>query len=1113
MLNFIIGRKGSGKTTFAHKLLGSFAKKGEKAVLLVPKQFTFESDKGVLDLLGPRLASEVDVLSFTRLADVVMKSCRGIGKPILKDTASAVMMSLALDGLEEKLSFFSRHKNSIAFVKKMLAQIALFKKEAVTAKELYSAAEKLPGGLLKKKTFETALIFDTYDAVLNESFFDDLDLLSAVCEILAESDFFDGKIVAVDGFKTFSGREMKILELVMKKAKDVYVTLCTDDIFSKNPLSPFACVNSTAKRLIKSANKSGVEVGETIKLTDEKNGFKAYFSPELAFLEKNLFGVFAPEYKGECPAVTIVNAPSVREECAFVALTVHRLLRTGVYRCRDIAVVYRSGEMYPKEIRYSLGKYGVPIFEDKRSSVQNEPLCVLVRSLFEIIANGVGFETVLKYSKTGLSPLSWDEISEIENYALMWNLDSSSFCGEWKENPDGFGVELTEERKQTLLLLNETKNKLLKPLIALREKTKEKNAREILSAVFEFLVDEGVNERLKEYAVSLENSGETELALEQEQVWNIITEIFDDLAAVLGERTVKPKKLLEFFSVALETQSLGKLPDGYDEVYICDAGRIQTKTAKAVFLVGANEGVFPLPAQSEGIFSDSESEKLRSFIPDFSKSPVDCSAEERFMVYGSLCGARERLFVSYSLTDRTGKKLSESEIVTSLKKLFPSVREISYPFKNELDMLESEEAAFEYTAENWHSDTETVKTLKKYFSKNEKYFGKLKAIERANDKRDFAFENAENAKNLFGKRLALSASQLESYGSCPFQYFCRYGMKAKERKTASLDAANIGTVVHDVLEKLLSNHRGEKIRLLDEKTAEEEIKRYLKEYMEKFMGSSEEKTSRFMYLYGRLFKTLCVIAKRLLSEFGESDFEPVDFELPISEKEGVRPLRISLNEGYVELHGIVDRVDVMKREEKTYLRVVDYKTGQKEFSLSDVFSGLGMQMVLYLISIWKNGTARYGEVIPSGVLYLPARSEPFSASRGEDEKKIAEKELSGGKMNGMILDDGEVLKGMDNSLSGRFIPVKVSKSGAMSGNFISLLQLEELSKRLEKIMRDMGENLHEGKIPARPAYGKGHAQTCEWCAFSSVCQRESGGKIRYIEKLSHEECLERLDNK
>ena len=1114
MLNFIIGRAGCGKTTFAHSLLGRLAEKGESTVLIVPKQFTFESDRGVLDTLGPLLGAKVDVLSFTRLADVVFKAVGGITKPILKDSASAVMMSLALDSLEEQLTFFARHKSSLAFAKKMLCEVERLKKQAVEPKDLFEAAAGLPDGLLKKKTNETALIYDAYNAILSESFFDDRDLLTAVRERLSKSSFFNGKTVVVDGFRTFSGQEMKIIRHIIERAKDVYFTFCTDNIFSKNTLSPFACVNRTAKRLIKEAERAGVEIGETILLTDEKNGFETYSSKELRFLENNLFDPLAKPFEGEAGAIEIVNAPSVREECAFVASKIHSLLRTGNYRCRDIAVVYRSGELYQKEIRYSLKKCGVPIFEDRRARVENEPLCVFMRAVFEMLANGVNLESLLKYAKTSLSPLSWDELAEVENYALMWDLDSAALCREWKDNPDGFGVELDEKRRQRLASLNETKDRLIKPILALRESVRDKNAKETLAAVFNFAVDTGVCERLRQYALELEEGGSIELALVQQQVWDIVVGVFDDLAAVLGERTVKPKKLLEFFETALETQSLGKLPDGYDEVYICDSARIQTKTAKVIFVVGANEGVFPLYSDGAGLFSEFEAQKLRDILPSFSKSPQELAAEERFMVYNSLCSAREKLFVSYSLTDQTGKKTARSEIVLSLCRLFPSISETSFPYGDEREMLECENAAFELMAENWHEDTDTEKTLKKYFSSKEDFKGKLKAVERANDKKDFSFDNPQKAKELFGKKLYLSASQLETYGACPFEYFCRYGMKAKERSAVRLDAANIGTVVHFVLEKLLSNHSGEKIYSLSLDTAKTEIEKYLKEYMDKYMGSSDERSRRFVYLYSRLYNSLCVIAERLLSEFSESDFEPVDFELPISEKQGVAPLRVKLNDGFVELHGIVDRVDVMKKDGKTFLRIVDYKTGPKEFSLSDVLSGLGMQMILYLVSIWKNGEKRYGNVVPSGVLYLPARAEPFAAERGEDEKKLYEKRLCGGKMDGMLLDDGEVVKGMDKALSGRFIPIKVNKkSGALSGNFISLSQLEALSKRLEKIMAEMGNSLHDGKIPARPAYGKGHAHTCDWCAFSSVCRREPDGKIRYIEKRTHGECLDILDGK
>ena len=1112
VLNFIIGREGVGKTTYTHSLLGSFAQKGEKTLLIVPRQFTFESDKGILEALGPRLASEVEVLSFTRLADVVFKTCRGISKPVLKDTSNTVLMSLALDSLEDKLSFFSRHRSSTAFAQKMLSQVALFKKEAIEPNDLFDAARKMPDGLLKKKTNETALIFEAYNTLVSRSFFDDRDILSAVSEILPESDIFDGKIIAVDDFRAFSGQEMKIIELMLRRAKEVYVTLCTDELYVKSSLSPFYCVSKTAKRLIQTAKKNGIEVKTPIVLKDGENGFSVYASPELTYLERNLFDLCAEPFGGEAPSIRVVNAPDIREECAFVAGEIHRLLREEKLRCRDIAVVYRSDGAYRKEIRYNFKKYGVPVFEDRRAEIMNEPLSVLVRTIFEILAFGIDLERLMKYAKTGLTALSWDEISAIENYAFMWSLDSKALCEEWKDNPDGFGSEMNEKRNERLAELNASKDKLIKPLLRLREGLKEKSATDCLRGVFEFMIEQEIDSNLKNYALELEEKGEIELALTQGQVWDSVVGVFDDLFLVLADADVLPKKLFELFSAALSSLTLGKLPSGYDEVYICDAGRIQTLMPKVIFVVGANDGVFPLPAKSEGVFSFSESETLRSSLPLYSKSAADFSAEERFLIYGSLCSAREKLYVSYSLTDKSGAKISSSEIVAGLHRLFPTVREENYPFSDALP--ESETAAFELTAENWHENTPLENTLKSYFASKKEYDGKLRALKRANEKTDFAFSEPLKAQKLFGKRLSLSASQLEVYGECPFKYFCRYGMGAKERKTASLDPASMGTVVHAVLERLLKNHSGGGIHALTQEQAQREIKDCLKEYMDNYMGGSQGKSSRFVYLYERLFKTLCTITDRLLCEFEESDFEPVDFELSIKEGAKVEPMKIPLKNGYIELFGVVDRVDMMKTNEKSYVRVVDYKTGQKEFSLSDVFAGLGMQMLLYLVSIWKNGKNEYENTVPSGVLYLPARMEPFSAERGDDSEKVFSQMLSGGRMDGMILDEGEVIKGMDNSLSGRFIPIKINKrNGALSGKFISLSQLEKLKIRLEKIMSDMGENLHDGKIPALPIFGKGHDKTCEWCAYASVCMREKNSAKRYIEQKTHSECLSELGEK
>ena len=279
------------------------------------------------------------------------------------------------------------------------------------------------------------------------------------------------------------------------------------------------------------------------------------------------------------------------------------------------------------------------------------------------------------------------------------------------------------------------------------------------------------------------------------------------------------------------------------------------------------------------------------------------------------------------------------------------------------------------------------------------------------------------------------------------------------------------------------------------------------------MGGQSDKTKRFHYLYNRTLKILKVIVARLSCEFSESDFEPCDFELKIDRDGDIKPFKIMLDDGYIELRGIIDRVDKMDKNDKRYIRVVDYKTGAKSFSLSDVLGGLGMQMLLYLVSIWRNGKEHYGgEIIPSGVLYLPARFEPYAAGRDDSAQEISRKKLAGGKMDGMILDDGNVIEGMDRSRTGQFIPITINKrTGGLSGTFINLEQLGKLSKRMDETMKKMGDCLHEGKIPAKPVYGKNHGDTCQYCDYKSVCMRQPGDEVRYLQSLTHSQCLNILD--
>lgn len=1106
MLRLITGPKGSGKTNKAHEFLGACVKNGGSSMLIVPKQFTFESDKGILHLLGPRLACEVEVLSFTRLSHIALERYGGITKPLLKGGSRLVFMFFAIEAVKDSLQTFSRHSSEISLVTKMLSEIDRLKLEGITPEQLEQATDNLNDRLLCRKMREIALIYRSFEAIVSQSHFDDADLLKKVYDILSPTDFFKDKTIVIDGFSSFSFYEMKLIELMLSSAKEVYVTLCTDEPYNDSMLSVFSCVNKTVRKLRLLAGNMGID-SDVIRLSVNKNEHKA---KDIMHLCKNIYVPAAESYGEKSNNIFTVKAPVPGQECDFVARKIKELIRKEEYRCRDIAVVYRSGDEYEQLIREGLKKYGVPLFEDKRQPVINQPLVCFVRSLLSIVGDGFSTDNILRYLKTGLTSLSVQEISDIENYVFMWDIDGKKWLSEWKNNPDGFGCEMNDARREKLAYINEIRKRITEPVSELKQQLVQSSGKEAIKAIYNFIRDNSADKRLMEYAVMLEEKGLNDLAVEQEQVWDILIEALDELAGAIGELNVKIPRLGELFDLVIADKSLGKLPDGFDEVYICTADRILTKKAKVVFVLGMNEGVFPLNCTEEGLIFFKEKAKLLKQGIDLCESPKELTAAERFLVYSCFAASQEKLFICYSTTASSGEKLTKSEAVTMSERILGTVEEYDTLCQDVEQLVESEKAAFELMASRWYMADGKSLALKKYFSDKPEYKGRIDSIERALDGKDFAFEDKNKARELFGKNLYLSASQLEVYGNCPFMYFCRYGIFAKKRQSAKLDPAQSGTVVHYVLENILGNYKGKQFLDLSDEQLNEQIRHYLNEYIDKNMGGSEDKAERFNYLYFRMQKILSSVLERLVAEFSEGDFEPCDFELRIDEKGDVKPAVISLKDGSVQLHGVIDRVDKMDLEGTRYIRVVDYKTGVKEFLLSDVLSGLNMQMLLYLMSIWKNGSGFYKDIVPSGVLYFPARISPYAVSRQQSQEEKRDKRFTAGKMSGMLIGDEEIISHMEKDMAGRFIPAKVdSRSKKLKGNFISVSQLEKLGEKMEKIIADMGNSLHDGLIPARPAFGPGHSETCTYCDYKDICLKEQP-KYRYIPKMNHEESIRAL---
>lgn len=1116
MLHFILGRAHSGKTTYVHTLLEDFVRAGRRdLILLVPEQYSFHSERAMLERLGAKDASGVDVLSFSRLAHSVFRQYGGkSGRPI-DDAGRAILMSLALESVGDSLEVYARHRQSPAVIAEMLGLSVELKQGAVATAEIMDVSDRMPACLLKKKTREIALVLSAYEALVARSFFDGQDELTNLYDTLLDRAFFAGKVVAIDAFRGFTGQELKIIQRILAQSESVYITLCTDSLYpAKGDMGVFAHTKRTANQIMDIAKKQGLPIAQPLLLTRE--GIVNVPANEgddgaLAALEAGLYNPSAVVYEKPTSAVTLTAAGDIISECEFVAMTVKKLLREEGLRCRDIAVIARTAETYEASLKSALKKCEVPVFIDKRQPVVTQPLIVLVRSAAEIAANGFTLDTVMRCLKTGLAGFTVEDISMLENYALLWNINGKRWLQEWDAHPGGYGSELRGADKDLLNALNDLRKKVTAPLSKLRGSFEGANGLSVAAAIFDYLKDINADKNLKKLAIALEDEGEPVLALEQERLWDDLMEVLDSVAAALKDKQLTAKRFRELFDLVIATRSLGSIPQGLDEITIGSADRIRTTSPKAVFVVGANEGVFPRTPVSSGILNDLDRQKLIELGVGVADPAEYKIIEERFIAYTALCSGSEKLFVSYARKDLAGASLSASELVAQIKRIIPNCVKKDTADIPDLDYVEGVRPAFELTAKLWSKGDELYTTLRAYFENREDYKTKLEAFDRAVDLKPFEIRDKETATGLFGKNMNISASRVESFYNCAFSYFCKYGLRAEPRKIAELDPMQKGTILHHVLQRLLEKYPGKKIIDLTKEQRLAEIKDIMDTYVEEKMGGMQEKTKRFEYLYNRLAAILAEVVNRLAKELENSDFEPVNFELEIDIDGDIPLYEIPLeNGGLIKIKGSIDRVDLMLKDGKSFIRVVDYKSSGKKFVLSETLEGLNMQMLIYLFAVWHNGAELYGDVVPAGVLYMPANAPPIRLGRSASHEDIEAEKIKNSRMSGMLLNSMDVVIGMEKDGEGVFIPAKLKK-GVLEGSLITLEEMAKLKTRMDEMIRKMAQSLHQGKIPAYPAVVDYKYPACTYCDYASACGLDSSTPLRFISKLSHEDALSIID--
>lgn len=1059
MLQFIYGKASTGKTYTIIKRIKELCENNKQAILLVPEQFTFESERLILKELGDKFSLNSSVLSFTRLCDEVGRNVGGIAGTVLGEADKVIFMSRALNSLKDELKLWRKYIGSVSFAKTMLDTVGEFKINACSSEALLEASKSLENPSLAAKLKEISLIYKQYDLLVGEKFIDPTDNLTKLYNTLEGYRFFEGKTVFIDSFKGFTGQQFKIIERIISQADAVYIGL-TDDPENNRQFGIYTNIRAAADKITRYALSCSKEVLEPIFLKETH-----YNGTTLKSLEKLMSGGEAYDFADD-GSVVIAKETDIYSEAEAVARTIRRLVRTKGYRYRDFVIIARDAESCNEAVYNACKRNKVSCFYDNRIPLSAFPFSVAVEAAISAI--NLNSADILRFNKTGLGLLSFSEIFQLENYVYLWNIEGEDWLKNWDMDPRGFTTDSInpEELSEKLNYLNDLREKAIKPIINLRQSF-DTNAKTMVSAIIKLFDECDFKLSLTELANNTQNENSEFTFDVLKSAYEQYINILSSMVRCYGEMRISYTEFAENLKLAVSLASVGVIPQMLDQVTFGSADRIRPSRPKIAFIIGANQGIFPQITSNNGLFNIIERRKLIDAGINVSDNSVYSYIDEEYLVYCNVCSPSDKLYIFYSEQTVSGESLEPSSFVrNAVDKL--SLKQMSV-LKGELNaenIPETFATAFSDYCKNKlvnPNSAETVFAAVKGCETEESINHLNKTI--ASDKEEL---NPEVAKRLYGNNIRLSASRFDTFNRCKFSYFCRYGLGAKRLQPADFDVMQRGTVVHFVLEQLINEH-GNNIAELTENDLDILTERYIDMYLDSVSGYRSAENAKTKFLVTRISRSLKEVVRHIAAELSQSEFKPVACELGIGTENSDITVKFPFDSGNISLVGSIDRVD----EYNGYIRIIDYKTGSKSFKLPDILFGLNLQMLIYLYAVIR------GRGLPdsntAGILYQPSR-------RDINDNGMA--------MNGLLPLEPELIFAMDKKGEGEFVPkLSFNKDGSLSKRNTSFIEKDnftDIFDYIELLMRKTGNSIVGGDISVAPTDGR-EAPACKYCDFSTVC--------------------------
>lgn len=1091
MIEIITGRQGKrypNKSRRIYREIGDCLKDGEKKLfLIVPEDATLLAEQGLMAENHLEGLINAEVFSLERLGYRVLSKAGGANRKFVDEHGKEMLLQKSIAEVSDSLLVYGSSASKLGFLDNICRFISELKQNDLKAEDLEALLSEMPEGrMLRQKIEDVLKIVRSYNENLGASCMDQEDLMAFTAEMIGQADFLSGAKIWIDGFESFSFLNFKIIEALAERASSITMTLTCDP----DPNVPDASAFEVPMETLQWMQGMAKRLGKSFKITHLEG--ETNLRDDLTYLEGQLFSYCPVPFKEEPEKIEILQRMNPWEEVESCAVKIAALVRDHGFRYRDITVLTGDLETYGGLISRIFSGAELPYFMDESVNVTDNHFVEAVLAALETVTRGFLYEDIFSFIKSGFAPVLPEESEDLENYVIEFGIRGKK----WEQPFEKESVDPSISLEK----VDQDRNRIIKPLSELSKALKKgKTCREKTSALFEFLEKIEVQRRLEAYTEMLRTAGEYETMGWYNQIWNILLEVFDQAVQAMGDMEMDSETYIEILKGGLHSYKVGVIPQRRDVVEVTDLLRSRTRSMRALFILGFNEGVIPSSGQSSGILTEQERLRLKERNFPLQNSGSYMRAQEEFAIYNIMAKPEDFLSVSYSMMDSEGSSLGLSPLLGRLKLVFPklSVRSALEEQADPLEQVSTPGATLGGAADYFRQlrrgedqisepDKALWQAVGRWYLNNDRYRGDYEQLKKALQYGGVDDQMAPGrAVKLFQNPLAASISRLEQYRKCPYAHYIRYGLNPVKRQEYTIEAPDIGEVLHGVIDGVCkeSAKMGIDVKTLSEEQSDALVERLLNEMLPEVRHQVFSSTGQYRYLERKLTRVSKKTVRILIKQLRQGSF---DFKC--SEQKFLREFDLPSG-GKLKLKGIIDRLDLYTRENGTYVKVIDYKSGPKSLNFGEVYYGLSLQLLVYMDAglLLIPGE----KMIPGGTFYFHV-DDPLLKVKSLTPEEVESEMNKHFRLNGLYLDDPVVIAAMNGDEDD---PDVLSLKS--SDSRLSMEDFEGLLDYVKGLVIEMSEQILGGDVAISPIK-RGDQTGCDYCDYRGVCQFDvSIGKAAY----------------